>query len=51
LTATDQVLKIIKRTKKGIDAPTLMKKTGFADKKSQKYSYESLKAGQDKEGR
>ena len=33
LTATDQVLRIIKRTKKGIDAPTLMKKTGFADKK------------------
>jgi hypothetical protein len=32
-TATDQVLKIIKRSKKGIDVPTLVKKTGFPDKK------------------
>jgi alcohol dehydrogenase class IV len=32
-TATDQVLKIIKRFKKGVDVPTLMKKTGFEDKK------------------
>jgi septal ring factor EnvC (AmiA/AmiB activator) len=33
LTATDQILKIIKRSKKGVDVPTLMKKTGFDDKK------------------
>ncbi len=33
LTATDQVINIIKRAKKGIDAPTLIKKTGFEDKK------------------
>jgi hypothetical protein len=33
LTATDQVLKIIKRSKKGVDTPTLVKKTGFNDKK------------------
>ena len=32
LTATDQVVKIIKRSKKGADAPTLMRKTGLADK-------------------
>ena len=31
-TATDQVLNVIKRSKKGVDAPTLMKKTGLADK-------------------
>jgi len=33
LTATDQVLKIIERFKKGVDVPTLMKKTGFDEKK------------------
>jgi predicted GIY-YIG superfamily endonuclease len=33
LTATDKVLRIINRSKKGVDAPTLIKKTGFDDKK------------------
>ena len=33
LTATDKVVKIIKCSKKGVDAPTLIKKTGFNDKK------------------
>ena len=32
-TATDQILKIIKGSKKGVDAPTLVKKTGFNQKK------------------
>jgi hypothetical protein len=32
-TATDQVLKIIARSKKGVDVPTLMKKTRFEEKK------------------
>ncbi len=32
-TATDQVLKIINRSKKGVDTKTLMKKTGFDQKK------------------
>jgi len=32
-TATDQVLKIITGSKKGVDVPTLMKKTGFEEKK------------------
>ncbi|MBW1897293.1 MAG: hypothetical protein JRI47_09570 [Deltaproteobacteria bacterium] len=30
LTATDQVLKIIRRFKKGVDVPTLVQKTGLA---------------------
>jgi len=33
VTDTDKVLNIIKRSKKGIDVPTLMKKTGFEEKK------------------
>jgi len=33
LTATDLVLRIIKRSKKGVDTATLMKKTGFDKKK------------------
>ncbi len=45
LTATDQVLKIIKRTKKGVDAPTLMKKTGFADKKVRNILMRASKQG------
>jgi hypothetical protein len=32
-TATDQVLQIIKRSKRGVDVPALMKKTGFDEKK------------------
>lgn len=45
LTATDQVLTIIKRTKKGVDAPTLMKKTGFADKKVRNILMRASKQG------
>ena len=33
LTATDKVLKIINRSKKGVNVPTLIKKTRFDDKK------------------
>jgi predicted Rossmann fold nucleotide-binding protein DprA/Smf involved in DNA uptake len=33
LTATDQVLKIINRSKKGVDTSTIMAKTGFNQKK------------------
>ena len=33
VTDTDKVLNIIKRSKKGVDVPTLMKKTGFEEKK------------------
>ena len=45
LTATDQVLKIIKRSKKGVDAPTLLKKTGFEDKKIRNILFRSSKQG------
>ena len=45
MTATDQVLKLIKRTKKGVDAPTLMKKTGFADKKVRNILMRASKQG------
>lgn len=33
VTDTDKVLNIIKRSKKGVDVPTLMKKTGLEEKK------------------
>lgn len=45
LTATDQVLNIIKRSKKGVDVPTLMKKTGFDDKKVRNIINRTLKQG------
>ena len=32
-TATDQILKIVKRSKKGVDVPALMKNSGFDEKK------------------
>ena len=50
LTATDQVLKIIRRSKKGVDAPTLMKKTGFEDKKIRNILFRSSKQGKIKKG-
>jgi hypothetical protein len=43
LTATDQVLKIIKRSKKGIDAPSLMKKTGFEERSVRNILYRAFK--------
>jgi hypothetical protein len=45
LTATDQVLRIIKRSKKGVGAPTLMKKTGFDDKKIRNILFRNYKLG------
>jgi phage-related minor tail protein len=45
VTATDQVLKIIKRSKKGTDVPTLIKKTGFDDKKVRNIINRTLKQG------
>ena len=44
-TATDQVLKIINRLKKGVDTATLMKKTGFNQKKVTNILQRSFKAG------
>ena len=45
LTATDQVVNIIKRSKKGVDAPTLMKKTGLADKTIRNILFRAAKQG------
>ena len=44
-TATDQVVNIIKRSKKGIDTPTLVKKTGFEDKKIRNILFRATKQG------
>jgi len=45
LTATDQVVNIIKRSKKGADAPTLVKKTGLADKTIRNILFRAGKLG------
>ena len=44
-TATDQILKIIKRAKSGVDVPTLKKKTGFDDKKVRNIVFRAAKEG------
>ena len=44
-TATDQILNIIKRSKKGVDAPTLIKKTGFDQKKVRNILFRTYKQG------
>lgn len=45
LTATDKVVNIIRRSKKGVDAPTLMKKTGLADKTIRNILFRASKQG------
>jgi hypothetical protein len=45
ITATDQVLKIINRSKKGVDTATLMKKTGFDQKKVRNILNRTFKQG------
>ena len=45
MTATDQVLTIIKRSKKGVDTATLMKKTGFNQKKITNILHRTYKQG------
>lgn len=45
LTATDKIVNIIKRSKKGVDVPTLMKKTGLADKTIRNILFRSSKQG------
>jgi len=45
VTATDQVLKIINRSKKGIDTATLIKKTGFDQKKVRNILQRTFKQG------
>ena len=44
-TATDQVVNIIKRSKKGVDIPTLIKKTGLSDKQIRNIIFRSAKQG------
>ena len=44
-TATDQVLKIIKKSKKGVDVPTIKEKTGFNDKKVRNIVFRAAKEG------
>ena len=45
VTATDEVLKIINRSKKGVDTATLMKKTGFDQKKVRNILNRTFKQG------
>jgi glutamate mutase epsilon subunit len=44
-TATDQVLNIINRSKKGVDTATIKKKTGFNDKKVRNILQRTYKQG------
>ncbi len=45
LTATDKVLRIINGSKKGVNVATLMKKTGFDNKKISNILHRAFKAG------
>ena len=45
VTATEQILKIIKRSKKGVDVPMLKAKTGFNDKKVRNIVFRASKEG------
>jgi hypothetical protein len=45
LTATDQVLNIIKRSKKGVDTPTLIKKTGLGERTVRNILFRAGKQG------
>jgi len=45
VTATDQILSIVKRSRKGVDVPTLKSKTGFDDKKVRNIVFRASKEG------
>jgi hypothetical protein len=45
LTATEQILKIVGRSRKGVDVPTLKTKTGFEDKKVRNIIFRASKEG------
>jgi len=45
LTATDQVINIIKRSKKGVDVPTLLKKTGLGERTVRNILFKAGKQG------
>jgi predicted helicase len=44
-TSTDQILKIIRRSRKGVDVPALKAKTGFEDKKVRNIIFRASKEG------
>ena len=44
-TATEQILKIVGRSRKGVDVPTLKAKTGFQDKKVRNIIFRASKEG------
>jgi hypothetical protein len=44
-TATDQILKIVNISKKGVDIATIKKKTGFDDKKIRNIVFRAYKEG------
>jgi predicted Rossmann fold nucleotide-binding protein DprA/Smf involved in DNA uptake len=45
LTATDRILKIVNRSRKGVDVATIKKKTGFDDKKIRNIIFRANKEG------
>jgi DNA-binding transcriptional regulator PaaX len=45
LTATDTIIRIIKRSRKGVDVPTLMDKTGFNERKVRNIIFRINKLG------
>jgi hypothetical protein len=45
VTATEQILKIVARSRKGVDVPTLKAKTGFEDKKVRNIIFRASKEG------
>ena len=45
LTATEQILKIVGRSRKGVDVPELKAKTGFEDKKVRNIIFRASKEG------
>ncbi|MBW1676544.1 MAG: hypothetical protein JRF30_05125 [Deltaproteobacteria bacterium] len=45
LTATEQVINIVNRSKEGVDVPTLVKKSGFEDKKIRNIVFRASKQG------
>lgn len=45
MTATEQILKIVGRSRKGVDVPTLKAKTGFEDKKVRNIIFRASKEG------
>ena len=45
ITATEQILKIVRRSRKGVDVSTLKTKTGFEDKKVRNIIFRASKEG------